>query len=763
MTLLAKSNPLESLEDHIWKSIRVLASLKCLEPHHLKRGGDNLYECAALALALHDLGKGAVGFQNYISPDKQGPRWAYRHEILSAALMNSLDLSKQDTSFEIDVALSVLSHHKDLDTIWQSYTTLPRDNPGYEDYLQRVRELEENLAEILEVGRSIGKRLKRIFPLASSILLTMTDDENHLMEQMVEQDPIKQYLVWYRKESVNDIGDDRVNRWMYLKGLLTASDHLSSAGFSSIRRLTKELTFFPAEFSRYPSQSWAMSKRGSAMLVAPTGSGKTEAAMLWARNNLVTCERLIYLLPTVASINKMYKRLRNQFSEGRPEQYDLVSMLHHRAAYHLHELMSEDDANKGRDSKPSELAGLARQVYSPVKVSTPFQPLKTLFGVKGYERGITELAGSLVIVDEIHSYDPHITALIQCLLEVLTTHGARVFLMSATLPRFLRDLFSQSLGISPDAIRIDTTQDDAFRHRLQILSGSITDYIQEIAEVAEEERVLVICNTVKRAIEVFQELVDLTGIEDGILLHSRFALKDRSEKEELLAQAPLAVATQAVEVSLDIDFDRLFTEPAPVDALLQRFGRVNRKGRLNDEGGALVTVFEQGGDYDHFVYQNYERVTDTLEILKKCLPEAKRGLTERLARVMVEEVYSEGYSDDEQDTYELAYNNIKYFWERLEPFQQGYREEFYQLFESVEVVPSCYADDVFDLIENNRRYQIQRYLVSIPLRTFLRMRRMNLVQASWDKPIVDVEYSPDLGLRVDQLSKLDRGGADFVF
>ena len=89
---------------------------------------------------------------------------------------------------------------------------------------------------------------------------------------------------------------------------------------------------------------------------------------------------------------------------------------------------------------------------------------------------------------------------------------------------------------------------------------------------------MVVCNTVKQAQNVFKELQEIVADDKAKLLHSRFILRDRERIEKELEDANLLVGTQAVEVSLDIDFDCLFTEPAPIDALIQRFGRINRKG-----------------------------------------------------------------------------------------------------------------------------------------------------------------------------------------
>ena len=121
------------------------------------------------------------------------------------------------------------------------------------------------------------------------------------------------------------------------------------------------------------------------------------------------------------------------------------------------------------------------------------------------------------------------------------------------------------------------------------MDGELEDEtgIQSILDASGEGSVLVCCNTVRRAQRVYEKLKESHPELQVELLHGRFNSVDRLEKEKRLldqmstkcrpnARGNVLVATQVVEVSLDVDFDTIFTEPAPLDALLQRFGRINR-------------------------------------------------------------------------------------------------------------------------------------------------------------------------------------------
>jgi CRISPR-associated endonuclease/helicase Cas3 len=233
-----------------------------------------------------------------------------------------------------------------------------------------------------------------------------------------------------------------------------------------------------------------------------------------------------------------------------------------------------------------ELKHKFKYVTTPIKVSTPFQLLKHLFGLKGFEQGLFEWTNSYFIFDEIHAYDAKNFAQIKVLLEFATQYlNVKVMVMTATLPKFLRSEIESAIGkFTP--INADQTLYNSFRrHKVILQEGLLENNLNIIkADLHIGKKVLVVCNTVAQA----QKIYGILGseVEKSVLLHGGFNGTDRNtheqtllkaEKDDTLEDVMLLVGTQAIEVSLDIDYEIIYTEPAPIDALLQRFGRVNRK------------------------------------------------------------------------------------------------------------------------------------------------------------------------------------------
>ena len=435
------------------------------------------------------------------------------------------------------------------------------------------------------------------------------------------------------------------------------------------------------------------------------------------------------MLPYTASINAMYERLTELL-----ENDELVGLSHGKASYFIYKSLSDDN----KDVK--EIQNLTKKIYRPYKILTPFQIIKYLFKVKGFEMGLSELTNSLIIIDEVHAYDARTTCLILETCKFLKNNlNSDIFIMSATLPAFLKDLFSEELSIG-NIISLDDNELDTFtRHKVNVIDNSIENYCDEIlADIRDGKKVLIVCNTVEKSQNVFQWFRN-NNVENSALLHGKFIVKDREKIEKKLENLDLLVGTQAIEVSLDIDYDVLYTEPAPFDALIQRFGRVNRRG-WSKNIIRPVNIFTAGSQKDKYIY-NQDIVQKTINHLNNV-----DLLKESKIQYILDDIYGECFSDKDQEIFYEVKKSFGNVTRSLVPFMNNPKDDFYRLFDSYEVIPLEYKCDYLQKIKDKEFYEAMGYCLSISGRQFHSLNKKKKIYRDKNNIFIDVPYDSELGL-----------------
>ncbi len=743
--LLAKSDPKETLLDHTKNCLAVYNSLKERMPFLTDVAKEpDFFEHLFYAVALHDFGKAATGFQQQLTDNT---RWNYRHEILSTGFVVTLQFRDE---VKQAIALAISTHHKDIETLIGKYSCGQENEYDYQEWQKHIAELTPNWGALMEIQVQVPQWCP-----TAKCFWTPVESTDQLIGGYREF--LKPYL---NSKEDRELTPLHCTYGILMRGCMIACDHLASAGKNEIQTALDQLQ---ARLVRHVEnkaeqrgtrfygwegfQKISGKTTGQLMLSAPTGSGKTEAALLWSdKNQSETCgNRVFYVLPYTASINAMYNRLKALVSDEK------IGVLHGKAAYFVYQQLVDKEytQQEAAESARQEIS-LTRKICRPYKVLTPFQLLKAFFGIRGFEMQMSEMSQGLFIFDEIHAYDPHTTALILTMIERLRKdYRAKFCIMTATMPQFLKRKIEDVLGELTQVEMLPTDRDKFTRHRLCVIDGNIQNAIPQIAaRLNNGQRVLVVCNTVKQAQHVFQELMDVT--ENAKLLHSRFILKDRERIENELAEADLLVGTQAVEVSLDIDFDCLFSEPAPIDALIQRFGRVNRK---RQKGICDVIICKDGGENDHYIYSK-DKVERTLRAF-----EDVDVLYESKIQSLIDEVYNEGYDEKEREKFEKAKKLFERHLQSIVPFIENpsSRQEFNELFKSIEVVPECYEEDFWEKIENREYYDAKAYIAQIRHNQFARLHKDGQLYerkrfgqlGQW---FIKVRYDETLGLLIDEHS-----------
>jgi CRISPR-associated endonuclease/helicase Cas3 len=737
--------------------------------------------------AFHDLGKAATGFQGML---RQQGRWGHRHETLSTAIARVISPTLDQCAL-----FAVLTHHR-------SIPPEIAEERG-EKYLP-LNELPPRFGGATEDGsqwRMMIDELRENWDALQDLLARLSHDMGFSLQPINRDDVLFDLGLgseWLRRGVQFRMQSDEL-RWRasLLRGLLITSDHIAS----SIDSTTGDHPHIPdipklidyagkikrqelKGHSLIPFQQRAAQTIGNAILKAPTGSGKTLAALLWAVNNQADNGRFFYALPYTASINAMSDRFKDIFKidedESEGVKQDLVGVLHHRNADYLFRAMEDDEMSvQLRNEQAKHLGSLAREMYHPIRICTPHQILRFALCGRGWETGLSEFPHACFVFDEIHAFEPLLAGLTLATIKLLLNapFNARVLFASATIPGFLEQIMREEIKI--DEVNIiapdpDNESDklvcDKVRHRIEVREGSLLGALGEIADEIEEsgETTLIVCNHVAISQQVWRFLRDDRDFDKALLLHARFNGQDRSriertitdqkskeerEKESKLiaskkAKPRVLVATQAVEVSLDIDYDRGYSEPAPADALGQRLGRINRSGSRPHPANVVIFSEPSGG----YLYDE-SLTTRTVELLR-----AVDELTEAELTGIVDEVYGEGYPPAAMEEFRRGLRNpfiTNFAGEIIAGTHRPWTDEILDASDGqIEVLPDSLYGEFMERRGQRRYLEANQLLVPIRVGQMHKARKAGALRYDTNirEFVTSMAYSSNEGLRFDAQS-----------
>lgn len=547
---------------------------------------------------LHDIGKVSTVFQKtLINGFQRPPGFLFRHELASLFFISLLNEEEKFPIIDM-----VVAHHKSIyqDVGGKGILDLTDNDPNVIE--KHLIDFETWSKDALEILKHFGFDTKAI---------SIQEAKDNFYE-------------------VVDYCESKSYGYSEWKGVLIAADHIASALYKDVENVSSRL-FIKPDLTYYHSRKSELyplsfistdDKRLHTLVTAPTGAGKTDFLLRRCKG------RVFYTLPFQASINAMYERIKSDLKETNAE----VRLLHAASSLKI-------------EQKNIEEKILQRNIGASVKVLTPHQMASLVFGTKGYEAMITDLKGCDVILDEIHTYSETTQAIVLKIVEILYSINCRIHIGTATMPSELYSRLTGLLGGKKNVYEVKLSDDilDSFDRHIIHKVNSMEDVEHFIEEaITNHQKILFVFNQVKRAQALYRQLIEVYPEVNKMLIHSRFKRGKRSQLESDLKNknnesldACLVVSTQVVEVSLDISFDLMVTECAPIDALIQRFGRINRKRNHETIGNykSIYVITPPENKSDALPYD--------LEILKSTYQALPNGdlLKERDAQQLIDSVY----------------------------------------------------------------------------------------------------------------------------
>ena len=538
---------------------------------------DKIIELLEYSIEFHDIGKINPEFQVRVKENKKfDTTKEVAHNILSIHFIDKKDYDDKN-DYE-SIAYAVFYHHRfgngDNDSIRADENT---------------KKIIENLLSKLE-----EKGIKVIKKISPSLKLP----------------------------------DLHTDRNLKLLGLLTKCDHSASGGYEieyPNNFLEDALNNLLSEFKeKDKSADWNDMQKfckenndKNIIAIADTGMGKTEGGFLWGGNN-----KIFFVLPLRTAINAMYKRFDEVIIKGENKE-ERVGLLHSNSLeYYLNnkkELVIDDKDEKEMDILEYNKRG--KHLSLPVTICTPDQIFNFILKYKGYESKLATLSYSKIILDEMQMYDASLLAAVIFGITKIIEMGGKIAIVTATFPPIIeyflnKYLMKDNKNVIKDLDKTDKvveepifikkkfTNNEKIRHNIVLIDDEIGieqilwQFRKNRKENKKSNKILVICNTIKKAQEIYLKLKEHDDLKDKInMLHSNFIREDRENKEKEILDfgktefdgEGIWISTSLVEASLDIDFDYLFTELQDLNSLFQRFGRCNRKGKKSvDEANCFI-------------------------------------------------------------------------------------------------------------------------------------------------------------------------------
>ena len=647
MEILGKTN--QTLHGHIQDCLTVCDEIIVRRETFLRQfcqkfgwSWEEVKQALRFAVWCHDVGKASDEWQDYIrKPEDE--RWKYKltHALPSfgVGLMTLQPRRFPNDSPIYASLLAVLAHHGQLhkdafreeNFRWQN-ATLPVDyiNAHFDFFHQQERGFK------LKTWQSRTLSLKGSCQFVKK-LKTAIDQNRSLQFKVLYSLMLNILTTSDGYASGNAAGGGTLEKPMETNLTREELSNIENRFPFYDNSLLQTLAFVPEpnEMQREIVQNDAT----RVILNAGCGEGKTAAALLFAQKFLKEnrIDRIIFTLPTKFTANNLNKDLTDKYAI--PE--DIVGITHGDASEFLRQRMQETEnqqgGQEGQETDEDEIHNLImaqvfeNSIYAkPITISTVDHLIMSLYhGYRFADRAFSNVASSLVVFDEVHYYEKHTMGAIAETMRRLTELQVPHLVMTATIPQVVHAELDKLVTNQPYRFQrapaiIQGTSNPKTPFEIERLSHtlideddkSVSDELIELVAQNIDRRQIIFVNQVARAKQIYQTLADSGITENLICYHSGFISKHRNEKEKIIRalfkkpedrtesdisalecrdfnniEPCILVSTQVSELSLDISADVMYSEIAPIDSIVQRGGRLHRKGESPIENGYIHRMY----------------------------------------------------------------------------------------------------------------------------------------------------------------------------